>query len=49
MWDNTDKYATRAIDAEDASRGDTELYAVLSDLGRIGVTQQTCDGTVAWS
>ena len=48
MWDNTDKYATRAIDVEDASRGDTELYAVLSDFGRIGVTQQTCDGTVAW-
>ena len=48
MWDKTDKYVTRAIDVEAVARGDTELYAVLSDFGRIGVTRSECDGAASW-
>ncbi len=48
MWDHTDKYVTRAIDVEAIARGDTALYAVLSEFGRIGVTRSECDGTASW-
>lgn len=48
MWNNTDKYATRAIDVEEVSRGHKGLYAVLSDFGKIGVSQKTHDGAVTW-
>ena len=48
MWDNTDKYVARAIDVEEVSRGDKGLYSVLSEFGRLGVSQKTYEGVVSW-
>jgi hypothetical protein len=48
MWDNTDKYVTRAIDIEEASRGDKAIYTVLEEFGQLGVVQKECEGSVSW-